>query len=67
MLICVTLAELNGHAALNGNATHSEESPESFARTQIINDEKQFTFVIFRYSPQLDDTSDINVCAAVRS
>ena len=45
----MTLAELNGHVALNGDATHSQQdSAQSFARVQIIDDQKQFTFVVPR-------------------
>ncbi|KIP06964.1 hypothetical protein PHLGIDRAFT_90150 [Phlebiopsis gigantea 11061_1 CR5-6] len=35
---------LNGHVALNGDAAHSQQaSAESFARVQVIDDQKQFT------------------------
>lgn len=50
MLTSVTLAEPNGHTVLNGDASHSYTSAEaSHERVQIINDEKQFTYVLPRF------------------
>jgi hypothetical protein len=45
-LMCVTSAEPNGHSVLNGDVIYAQNGvAEGFERVQIVNDEKQFTFV----------------------
>lgn len=42
----VTLTVPNGHSVLNGDVDLAQNgTSDSFERVQIINDEKQFTFV----------------------